>query len=503
MNQKKAGVLISYGQIAIIMLSNLLYTPIMLRMLGQSEYGVYSLSSSVIGYFALLYTGMSSTYLRYYSSYRAKEDEDSIASLNGLFLVLFSGMGLLALVLGLAMSCNLEAILGSGLTEAELSLAKILFVIMSVNMALLMPKTVFVALVIAQERFVFIKLLGVVTAILSPVLNLILLYQGYGSVGMSIVVLAVTVADLLINIWYCHFRLRCRFNFKKLPFYLLPGMFSFSVFLVLQGVMDQLNWHLGKILLSYVTDSATIAIYSVGLQIYFLFIGMSYAFYGVVVPQIYRLVQERKLEELTQLWIKVGRYQFYVLFFIWSAFITFGQDFIRLWAGQDYDDTYWVAVILMTPIVIHLCQSMGMEVIRAYNKHAKWVLAHLLFAVGGFVLCIPLANLYGVIGMTIGTSINVFLVTNCFDNWYYYKAGKLDVCRFFKNFSGFLPAVLLVFVGVNGLSYLLPINGWWDFALAMACFFILYSAIMYRCGMNGDERMYVKNIVLKCGLRFR
>lgn len=497
MSQKKVGVLLSYGQIAITMLSNLLYTPIMLRMLGQSEYGVYSLSSSVIGYFALLYTGMSSTYLRYYSSYRAKGNEDSIASLNGLFLVLFSGMGLLALVLGLAMSCNLEAILGSGLTEAELSLAKVLFVIMSVNMALLMPKTVFAALVIAQERFVFIKLLGVVTAILSPVLNLILLYQGYGSVGMSIVVLAVTVADLLINIWYCHFRLRCRFDFKKLPFYLLPGMFSFSVFLVLQGIMDQLNWHLGKILLSYVADSTAIAVYSVGLQIDLMFGSMAGAFYGVVVPQIYRLVQEQKLEELTQLWIKVGRYQFYVLFFIWSAFITFGQDFIRLWAGHGYDDAYWVAVVLMTPIVIHLCQVMGMEVIRAYNKHAQWVMVHLLFAGLGFVLCIPLASLYGAVGVAIGTCVNSFLVTNIYDNWYYYKAGKLDVYQFFRNFSGFLPAVLAVLVCVNILSYLLLVNSWLDFVLAMVCFVSLYCVIMYALGMNLAERMQVKKIICR------
>ncbi len=498
MNQKKVGVLLSYGQIAITMLSNLLYTPIMLRMLGQSEYGVYSLSSSVIGYFALLYTGMSSTYLRYYSSYRAKGDEDSIARLNGLFLVLFSSMGLLALVLGMAMSFNLKAVLGSGLTEAELSLAKVLFVIMSVNMALLMPKTVFAALVIAQERFVFIKLLGVVTAILSPVLNLILLYQGYGSVGMSIVVLAVTVADLLVNIWYCHFRFRCRFDFKRLPFYLLPGMFSFSVFLVLQGIMDQLNWHLGKILLSYVADSAAIAVYSVGLQIDLMFGSMAGAFYGVVVPQIYRLVQEQKLDELTQLWIKVGRYQFYVLFFIWSAFITFGQDFIRLWAGHGYDDAYWVAVILMTPIVIHLCQVMGMEVIRAYNKHAQWVMVHLLFAGLGFVLCIPLASLYGAIGVAIGTCVNSFLVTNIYDNWYYYKAGKLDVVRFFRNFSGFLPAVLVVLLSVNILSYLFPVSNWLDFAAVITCFLLLYCVIMYTLGMNSSERMQVKKIIRRC-----
>ena len=72
MNQKKVGVLLSYGQISITMLSNLLYVPIMLRLVGQSEYGVYSLSNSVIGYFALLYMGMSSTYLKYYSAYKKR-----------------------------------------------------------------------------------------------------------------------------------------------------------------------------------------------------------------------------------------------------------------------------------------------------------------------------------------------------------------------------------------------------------------------------------------------
>lgn len=497
MNQKKAGVLLSYGQIAVMMLSNLLYTPIMLRMLGQSEYGVYSLSSSVIGYFALLYAGMSSTYLRYYSSYQAKGDEAGITKLNGLFLILFSGMGLLALVLGMAMSFNLKVVLGSGLTEAELSLARILFVIMSVNMALLMPKTVFAALVISQERFVFIKSLGVVTAICSPVLNLLLLYQGYGSVGMSIVVLTVTVADLLINIWYCHFRLRCRFDFKRLPFYLLPGMFSFSVFLVLQGICDQLQWHLGKVLLSYVADSEEIAVYSVGLQIAILFASMSGAFYGVVVPQVYRLVQEQKLEELTLLWIKVGRYQFYVLFFIWSAFLIFGQNFIWLWAGRGYDNAYWVAVLLMTPIFIHLCQSIGMEVIRAYGKHGKWVLVHFIFAGFGFVISIPIAYLYGAIGASIGTCINLFITTNFYDNWYYHKVCNLNVYQFFRNFSSFLPAIFSIFVGANVISYFAFISNWCDFAMVMACFVMLYCAVMYFLGMNSCERKQVRKLVVK------
>ena len=38
MNQKKAGVVLSYISEAIKILSALLYTPVMLRLLGQSEY---------------------------------------------------------------------------------------------------------------------------------------------------------------------------------------------------------------------------------------------------------------------------------------------------------------------------------------------------------------------------------------------------------------------------------------------------------------------------------
>ena len=42
-NQKKAGVLLTYLAQGIHIVSGLLYTPIMLRLLGQSEYGLYQL----------------------------------------------------------------------------------------------------------------------------------------------------------------------------------------------------------------------------------------------------------------------------------------------------------------------------------------------------------------------------------------------------------------------------------------------------------------------------
>ena len=69
---------------------SLLYTPIMLDLLGDSEYGLYNTVSSTISILSLLSLGFNSGYIRYYSKYKKANDTDSIWKLNGLFLIIFS-----------------------------------------------------------------------------------------------------------------------------------------------------------------------------------------------------------------------------------------------------------------------------------------------------------------------------------------------------------------------------------------------------------------------------
>lgn len=496
MNQKKIGVLLSYGNIIATILVNLLYTPIMLRIVGPNAYGVYSISNSVIGYFALLYTGMTSTYLNYYATYKKKEDTLAIARLNSLFLILFSLFGLLVLFFGLIISFNLDVVLGKGLTAEEYQLAHQLFIVMSINMALLMPKTVFASLVFSQERFIFIKGLGLINTMLMPLLVLPILYMGAGVVGISIVILFLTVVDLLINIWYCLKFLKCQFSFSKVPFFLLPGMLSFSIYIIVQGIMDQFNWQLAKLLLSNFADAKAIAIYSVGMQFSMLYISFASAFSGVVVPRIYELVSRGDKLALNKLWIKVGRYQFFVTYFIFLGFVLWGKQFIKLWAGDDYTDAYWVAVLLMAPLVLHLTQMTGVEILRAYNKHARWVIVHLVFAIVGFVICIPLTKAYGVLGVSCGCSITMFIVANIYDNWYYYKVVCLDVKAFFLEIVKLLPAIIITAVGGYVISQCLLVTAWQDFALVSLVFMFLYTISMFLLGMNGQEKEQVKELIL-------
>ena len=59
-NQLKAGVILSYVQLILGNIISIIYTPIMLRILGQNEYGLYNLASSTISYLCITSTSPSS-----------------------------------------------------------------------------------------------------------------------------------------------------------------------------------------------------------------------------------------------------------------------------------------------------------------------------------------------------------------------------------------------------------------------------------------------------------
>ena len=89
-SQIKIGSILSYLQIALNIIIGLTYTPIMIRLLGQSEYGLYNTVSSTISMLSILNLGFASGYVRYYAKYKKENDNESIYKLNGLFLIVFS-----------------------------------------------------------------------------------------------------------------------------------------------------------------------------------------------------------------------------------------------------------------------------------------------------------------------------------------------------------------------------------------------------------------------------
>ena len=110
MNQIKIGAALNYVIIGLNTLVGLLYTPYMLRMLGQNDYGLYSLVASVIAYLTILDFGFGNAIIRYTAKFRAERKQREQWEMFGMFLIVYSVIGLIAFAGGLALYYNVDTL---------------------------------------------------------------------------------------------------------------------------------------------------------------------------------------------------------------------------------------------------------------------------------------------------------------------------------------------------------------------------------------------------------
>ena len=129
-SQLKTGAFLSYVVLALQNLVGLLYIPFMLRMMGTSEYGLYSIAASVIAYLTILDLGFGNAIVRYTAKFRAEGKKEEQYRMFGMFFLLYCGIGLFALAIGTFLCWNAENFFGTSMTTYEIGRAKIVLLLM-------------------------------------------------------------------------------------------------------------------------------------------------------------------------------------------------------------------------------------------------------------------------------------------------------------------------------------------------------------------------------------
>lgn len=497
MNQLKLGVVLSYLTQAIQIGLTLLYTPILLRLLGQSQYGIYQIAYSTVGFLSLMSFGFSGSYIRFYAKANAKE-QIAVHRLNAAYLIIFSSLAFLVFVLGMFMAYNTDMLLGGKMSIPELAVARKLMYFLVFNVTFNFLIVVFNNFILANERFVVLQLVNFLGILLNPCITYPLLLLNYGSIGMGAALLAITIIQFGIDCFYCLRKLKMKFCFHNIEWCLFKDIGQFSFFIFLESVISTINLSLDRFLLGKFAGSVSAAIYAVGGQINTLYIYLSTSVSSVFVPRINRLVEEKTNDKvLTDLFVKVGRLQFLLLLLVLSGFVIFGQRFIHIWAGKNYHESYWVAVILMIPNTINLIQNIAYEIQRAKNLQKYRSYMWIGIALFNAVISIYLVKLFGASGAALGTAFAWVLGSGFAMNWFYKKWVNLDVKHFWKNIillakGGLLPVL-------TGSILMFFLNN-----CSLLCYFILmfvYASIyllsMYKFGLNDYERQLFRNILAK------
>lgn len=497
-NQLKAGTALSYVSMVLGYIISLIYTPIMLRLLGQSEFGLFNLVQSIVAYLGLLNFGMGSAYIRFYLRYKVKEEKENIAKLNGMFLIIFSVVAVIAVLAGTVLVFNAELVFGSELTQGELETSRILLAIMVLNTAISFPNIVFKSFITANERFVFQKSLDVLRIVANPFLVLPLLMLGFGSIGLAIGSTAILIIMEVSNIIYCFKYLKMDFLFKDYDLAVLKEVIVFSSYLFLSMVVNRINLNVDKFILGRLHGTIVVAVYGLATQLEQYYMSLSTAISGVFIPRINKIVSTTNDNTvLTELFVRIGRIQFILLSMVASGLIFFGSPFIQMWAGEDYSGTYPVMLLLVLSSSIALIQNIGIEIQKAKNMHQFRSIAYFIIAIVNVIITIPLAARYQATGAAIGTALSFVFGNGLLMNWYYHKKVGLDIVLFWKEIFSFIPSFIApTFIGLVAFNFFDLFNIVQFISLG-ALYAVVFAISMWTLGLNNYERKLIGGPVIR------
>ncbi len=490
-NQIKTGAVLSYLAIGLSNLVGILYTPFMLRMLGQSEYGMFSLAVSVVGYLTVLDMGFGNAIVRYTARFRAENKVEKQWSLFGMFILFYSLIGIITLFLGWILYFNVDKLFDNTMDIEQLAQMRIMVILMVVNLALTFVFGIFGSIIIAYQRFVWQQLINIVRIVLQPCIMVVILWLGYKAVAMIVVMTLMNICVLGINCWFCFSKLNVRVQFNAWDKKLFKEICGYSFFIFIGSIIDKLYWSTGQFVLGMFTGTVAVAIYAVAMQLKGYYMSFANAISTLFLPKVTSMVTyDIPHSELSDLFIRVGRIQFIILGFIMTGFISFGKLFIFCWAGENYSSSYIIALILMLPLSVPLLQSLGYTILQAQAKLKFRAYLYLGIAILSLLFSIPITKQYGGIGCAIVTSLCLLLGHGIIMNVYYQKVIHLNVVRFWKEIGKMLLPVcwlpLPTLILLNKFS-----STWLTLSVGVVLFSVVYLGVLYSFSLNKQERVLV------------
>lgn len=494
--QIKIGALLSYLSIILNICSGLVYTPWMVRMIGQSQYGLYTLANSLISLF-LVDFGLSSATARYLSNYRAEKRAQKVNDFLGIIYKLYFIIDTIIFILLLALFLHIDTIY-KNLTPIELGQFKVVFLIAGLFSVINFPLVTLNGILTAYEEFIHLKLSEVLYRLLLVVIMVVVLLNHGGLYALVVVNAGVGLLISAYKFAIIKIKIPLKVNFRYKNSLLFKDLFGFSAWTTLSALAQRLVFSITPSILGVVANSTAIAVFGVISTIEGYVFTFTTAINGMFMPAISRAYNHRAAEEqLFSLFIGVGKFQYALNGLIVTGFLVIGKQFINLWMGAEYDMAYYGVVLTIFPGLFYNSLQIANTALIVVNRVKYQSYVNIIMGMVNITLAIPLAKYFGVIGACVSIFV-AFMMRNILLNIICYKVLKLNIPQFILDcyIRMSIPIIITSLVGYIINQIVMP-GGWLDLFIrgVLSTFFFLGTMLCF--GINKADRRYIINTLLR------
>lgn len=489
--QIKLGALLSYMAITFNMIAGLIYTPWMISKIGQENYGLYTLATSLITMFVMDF-GMSAAVARFVSRYNAQGNQKAVNDFLGVVYKLYITIDAIIFTALIVVYFLIDAIY-TKLSPEELSTFKVLYIIVALFSVVSFPFTNLNGILTAYEKFAQLKLCDLFHKVFIIVAMVIALLMGMGVYALVTVNAVSGLLTILLKLIIIRKGTAVRINFRFFDKKILKEIFGFSIWTTVVSIMQRLILSITPSIIAAVSSEGAIdvAIFGLASTVEGYVYTFATAINGMFMPLISKIIVGGKKEsDLMPLMIKIGRIQMMIIGLLTVGFTALGKSFIvDIWHKPNFSLSFYCAVALIVPSLFDLPMQIANTTMIVENKVKLQAFVFSIMSIVNIACSLVLSKFYGAVGAALSIFI-AYMVRTILMSTIYHRVLKLDMGLFIKKVFLKLSPQLLLTLGVGIVCELFnPIeNAYLRFSVNGMALVAFYFVVMWFFGFNANEK---------------
>lgn len=480
--------LTNYAAQFITMGVGILLTPFILHQLGPSQYGLWVLVGSLVGYGSLLEFGIAGAVTKYVAEHRALGQAERADGLVATALALYAGLCLLGIGLSVLAAALVVQIFH--IPPNQQTTAQWLVLVAGCGMAITLPCTLPTAILRGFHRFDLANLINIAGTLISATGTVIVLRSGHGVVTMTLVTIVVTLVMQGPAIWLVrHAAPELRLGWRAISRERLRTVASFSSSLFVVNVAGQLNSKTDEIVIASFLPVAAVTPYALARRLSETATLLTQQFVKVLMPLASELSALEDRERLRSMYIVSTRLALAAFVPVGATLIVLAQPLLTLWVGAAYADTTSLVLILTVAGLIDVSQWPAGYVLTGMARHRPLAISAICTGLANLVLSLILVQRFGVVGVAVGTLIPVALETFLFVMPYAARLTGVPMGRAVREM--YLPSLLPAIPTIIFLIWArqtFDLTSWFALALVGGTAVALYAAVYLLLGASEPER---------------
>lgn len=493
MKKYKTPIYLSYIHLFIVNISGLVLLPFIISMIGKSEYGLYALIGTFIALITIFDFGLNSTTVRYISQYNIQKDKKSEKLFVSNVFQVYLTISILLSALLCIFYLNVDSIYKNSFSMKEQDSFKTMVLILIFNVLVTIPGKLFEGIVMAYERFTYLKVLAIVKALARILLLLLLINNGSNAIGIILIDTFLNVFYVTCTSSYVTTKLGLSLSFYRPRRADLVEIFKFTSWAFVFAVLYQTQWNIGQVVLGIVTGTETVAVFAVGVSLGLYHLSFSKVINGFLLPNTVRQVYENVgINEHNKQLVEAGRLILPIALGILLLFSLIGKEFIYLWLGDGFAQAWIVALLIMSTYTQQQPQGYIHTILEARKQLKFKAITMIVGVLLGLFTGYMLYETYNELGYIAGVVTTMF-ITNAFLDLYYRKSLNINIVLYYKQV--FLPMIVpsvAIFVLCQFLFQFITNVSWLMLLFKVSIFLVVYSSAVYFFYFGHKERNFFR-----------